>query len=62
MKIARIVIGLCLVVFAVVAIGAASLDETTVSTLPRPIAAVSSALLQQAQETLRQADLVWNGR
>ena len=61
MKIVRIVISLCLVVYAVVAIAAASLNETTASRLWRPIASVSDALTGQAQETLRQADVIWNG-
>lgn len=60
-KIVRIIIACCLVVYAIVAIGAASLSETYASQLPRPLKATNSVFTGQARETLRQADAVWNG-
>jgi hypothetical protein len=60
-KTVRAVIIVCLIVCAVVAIVAASLSETSVATLPRPLQSACNLLITQAQEMIQRADVLWHG-
>jgi hypothetical protein len=56
----RVVIIVLLIVCAVLAIAVASLSETTVATLPRPLQSACSLLMTQAREMIQRADVLWH--